>query len=190
MNPDKRGNARHWINALEKVFNVAIVLAAIALVGALLKYQFRSHNTPSQSTAIVSGANAPLVHEYPNANPAATLPKSTIIKSGATIDDDAAFVSEQQLHEAINAGQQLIVLDVRERADFARNHFPQAKNIPVDEIEVRAINELSSPADLIVLFCGCKHDEMSKAAKQILVSQGFARTTFLHNGSENCGSCP
>jgi rhodanese-related sulfurtransferase len=190
------GKPRRWINALERVFNVFIIIAAVTLAGALIKRQFSTQPsaatppvviTPKASEAVQpEAARGPVPLESPSA--AATAFKNTVNNSKLTIDDNATSVSEQQLQDAIKTGQRLVVLDVRDRRDYAEKHFAPSKNIPVDEIEVRAINELFT-SDLIVLFCGCKNDEMSKVAQKILVQQGFTRSTFLHNGSETCGSC-
>jgi len=193
MNSDHSGRARRWTRGGERVLNVALVVAAVALTGALVKRHL-SANTGTPATQAVRALNAPEVvlpspgnaPASPNAPAAAA--KTTVNKPTSGIDDKAESVSEQQLEDAVRAGQRLVVLDVRERRDFAGKHFPRAKNMPVDEIEVRAVNELS-PADLIVLFCGCKNDEMSKVAQKILTRQGFTRTTFLHNGTETCGYC-
>lgn len=171
--------ARRWPNALERVFNVLLVIAAITLVGALVKRYLSAQRSTAPAPAVTT-QKAPETSQPTTVRGSVSLVSpsaTTAVKTASNnsklhIDDKATSVSEEQLLDAVKAGQRLVVLDVRERGDFAEKHFPQAKNIPVDEIEVRAVNELST-SDFIVLFCGCKNDEMSKVAQKILVQQGL-----------------
>lgn len=193
MDSSKPGRMTPWV-PVERFFNAAIIIAALVLVGALAKRYFLNRSSAPQQAA----AAAPEVvgrqetdkaaASGASASTAAGPAKTVANKPKAAIDESANFVDERQVRNALRAGQHLVVLDVRERSDFATKHFSRAKNIPVDEIEVRAVNELS-PADLIVLFCGCKNDGMSLVAKKILGLQGFTRITFLHDGTESCGYC-
>ena len=129
--------------------------------------------------ALERGAKA---NESPKATPAPVKADNSIINQGPP------FVSEDQVRQAIKSGQRLIILDVRERSAFAKSHLTGAKNMTLDEIEVRAANELSVE-DLIVLYCGCKDDAASKVSQKILSSQGFHRITILHDGTEDCETC-
>jgi rhodanese-related sulfurtransferase len=80
------------------------------------------------------------------------------------------------LERRTGRGEKLVVLDLRERAAFAQAHRPGAINIPLDELQVRAINELL-PADTIVLS---EHDGVAaEAAYTVLGNQGFTRVFIL-----------
>ena len=72
----------------------------------------------------------------------------------------------------------VLVLDVRDRDAYAREHIPGAKNIAVDELEVRAVNELSR-TDLIVIYCRCADAASSEIARDILAKQGFRKLAIL-----------
>lgn len=106
------------------------------------------------------------------------------------INESAESIGMTDLKHALEAGQPLIMLDVRERAAFVQRHIKPAINIPVDELEVRAVNELS-PSDLIVAYCGCEDDGDSKVARKILYAQGFRRVVILHDetAKEACATC-
>jgi rhodanese-related sulfurtransferase len=197
MAPSQKQTSR-WIKLIEKLCNIAIVVCAIALVGALVarylsagQYR-RTPDAPSSSMNIVSSApNAEqnMTREIGKAVPSPTGAALPTKLTGSIINETLEFVTEDQVRGAIKIGQRVVILDVRERLDFAAKHLTGARNIPVDEIEVRAINELS-PDDLIAVYCGCKDNAAGKVAGKILGLQGFKRITFLHDGSERCDTCP
>lgn len=67
-----------------------------------------------------------------------------------------------------------MLLDIRERAAYAVAHRDGARNIPLDELRVRAQNEL--PMDqMIVIYAPSEAD----FAYSILDGQGFAHVFVL-----------
>lgn len=56
--------------------------------------------------------------------------------------DEFVFITAPALRELLDQKQHIIVVDVRPRAEYAASHIPAAKNIPYDELETRALNEL------------------------------------------------
>jgi rhodanese-related sulfurtransferase len=94
------------------------------------------------------------------------------------IDDKAETIGAADLKRLLDSGQRVVLLDVRERSAYASAHIPGAKNIPVDELEARAINELP-PSDLIVAYCHCANDSLSQLARKHLLAQGFQHVVVL-----------
>lgn len=85
----------------------------------------------------------------PSSSPAAAgAPRPSAIVSHAGDPDseigEAAFTAM--------AASKPILLDIRERDDFRRQHRPGAVNIPVDELSIRAYIELE-PARPVVIDC-------------------------------------
>lgn len=84
----------------------------------------------------------------------------------------------------------VLLLDVRERENFAKGHLPGALNMPISEIQTRAEKELPSTS-LIVVDCGYKSrcESISRdagrltpctASAQILAGQlDFPRVAIL-----------
>ena len=64
-----------------------------------------------------------------------------------------------------------MLLDIRERVPYAMKHKDGARNIPLDELPVRAQNEL--PLDHTIVIYGNDRSEID-LAYSILDSQGFA----------------
>jgi rhodanese-related sulfurtransferase len=86
------------------------------------------------------------------------------------IDEDAA--------KRLTSKKSATVIDLRGRDNYNREHFADAINIPVDELPVRAINELSN-ADTIIVYGDYDGDEIADSAESILASQGFEKVLIL-----------
>jgi metal-sulfur cluster biosynthetic enzyme/rhodanese-related sulfurtransferase len=74
---------------------------------------------------------------------------------------------------------ELLVLDVRTEAEFARGHIPRAKLVPVDEVEDR-LREL--PAKDAPILVTCAAGGRSLAACQTLAQHGYTRLYNLVGG--------
>jgi len=107
-----------------------------------------------------------------------------LLRSDAEPVDQLTSITALDLKEALDQQQQIVVLDVRPRAEYAAGHIPTAKNIPYDEIEMRAPNELGQD-DRIVTYCRCQDDTRSDMARQVLTSLGFKSAVFLKGGIQN-----
>lgn len=188
-----------WKQRLNRFFNAAIILALIILAAVMVRHYLRAEEV-SRSKQSKSPAAAPRAGpstDEPAKNRIENKPAESRSSPADNTTGHAAIsvnckstesISPDQVRLAIKSGQRLVVLDIRDRGEFALKHFPGAKNMPLDEIEVRAINELST-SDLVVLYCGCADDSQNKVARRIMRQQGFACTTFLHDGSKQCDTC-
>lgn len=78
----------------------------------------------------------------------------------------------------------MLLLDVRERVEFARQHIPGANNIPLDELGVRAPNELAHTGMIVVYTdcAGCAGAGKSVNAQQLMLDLGFRQTVVLRGG--------
>ncbi|HSD46380.1 MAG TPA: rhodanese-like domain-containing protein [Pyrinomonadaceae bacterium] len=89
---------------------------------------------------------------------------------------DEWSITEAEFERKLANKEQLVLLDIRHRAAYAKNHKYAARNIPLDELPVRAQNELS-PDQTIVVY-GNDPSE-TDLAYSILESQGFAHVLLL-----------
>ena len=93
-----------------------------------------------------------------------------------TRSPDEWSIKEADLERKVINKELLVLLDIRERADFALNHRNGARNIPLDELPVRAQNEL--PLDRTIVIYGNDPSE-ADLAYSILDTQGFAHLFIL-----------
>jgi rhodanese-related sulfurtransferase len=90
----------------------------------------------------------------------------------------------KELNSLMTAGEKLVILDIRSRAAFETGHLPNAKSIPIDEMGVRAEDELSRNS-LIVLYADCSNcagTNKTLVLQSKLDALGFTRVTRLQDG--------
>jgi rhodanese-related sulfurtransferase len=88
-------------------------------------------------------------------------------------------IDASTLKRAVEGKEPITLLDVGEREEYGWAHLPNAQNIPADEIETRALDEL--PAENVVVVY-CSNDALSERAAEILSDQGFRRISVLSQG--------
>ncbi|RBW68641.1 sulfurtransferase TusA family protein [Bacillus taeanensis] len=76
-------------------------------------------------------------------------------------------INNEELQNKLN--ENIVVLDVREEAEFAFNHISNAKSVPLGELENR-LNELHKEDEIYVV---CKTGNRSDLAAQTLTEAGF-----------------
>lgn len=89
---------------------------------------------------------------------------------------DEWSINEDNLARKLANNEALVLLDIRDRAAFALKHSDGARNIPLDELPVRAQNEL--PLEQTIVIHSNDPSEADLAYK-ILDTQGFARVLVL-----------
>ncbi|MFC4410748.1 sulfurtransferase TusA family protein [Chungangia koreensis] len=80
-------------------------------------------------------------------------------------------VSNEELLSKVEGADQYTILDVREEAEYAFNHIPNAISIPFGELEDR-MDELKKDQDIYVV---CRTGNRSDMAAQKLAEKGFAQ---------------
>ena len=98
------------------------------------------------------------------------------LKLEDTRSPDEWSISEANLEVKLANKEQLLLLDIRERAAYALAHRDGARNIPLDELRVRAQNEL--PTDQMIVIYASDPSE-ADFAYSILDGQGFTHVFVL-----------
>lgn len=93
-------------------------------------------------------------------------------------DNPIERIDISTLRKMMKDGQLVTVIDVRDRAAYARGHFDDAVNIPQDELSVRAINELNQ-SDLIVIYSYSSGDATINRSYLTLKKEGFKQISEL-----------
>jgi len=87
-------------------------------------------------------------------------------------------ISNEELKKKLDANENIVVLDVREAAEYAFNHIPNAVSIPLGEIEER-LGELNKEDEIFVV---CRTGNRSDLAAQKLVAKGFSHVINVVTG--------
>jgi len=90
-------------------------------------------------------------------------------------------VSNEDLEATIASGKDILVLDVREAAEFAFNHIPEAISIPLGELEDR-FDELNKEKEIYVI---CRTGSRSDLASRKLTENGFVNVKNVIPGMSN-----
>jgi len=63
-------------------------------------------------------------------------------------------VTPEQLKAELDAGGEVLIVDVRDRDDFEARHIPGAVPVPRGVLEVRLPKEIPDREESIVVYCG------------------------------------
>ena len=91
------------------------------------------------------------------------------------------FMSMAELRTRVeSAGNELVVLDVREKDAYESGHIPGARLLPRGQLELRVDKELPDPTARIVTCC--EFGRISTLAAATLRTMGFQRAVALDGG--------
>ena len=79
------------------------------------------------------------------------------------------MISNEDLEKKLEANENIVLLDVREAAEFAFNHIPNALSIPLGELDTR-MGELNKECEIYLV---CRTGNRSDLAAQKLTEKGF-----------------
>jgi rhodanese-related sulfurtransferase/thioredoxin-related protein len=120
----------------------------------------------------------PLFEEENSLNGGTTPPG----QPGSAQDEKATeYIDATALKKIVEGKENVTILDVDQREDYKKEHIPNARNIPADEISSRANREI--PKDYrVVVYCRCQGEGASLGTKSELLKQGFTQVSVLKGG--------
>jgi len=108
------------------------------------------------------------------------LPQEASVASNASLQQDGSTANRSSLHQTERSAADTntpIIVDVRTSREFARGAYPNAINIPLDELEER-IDEFGPLTRKITVYCAS--GARSEYAKELLQRKGF--TNVINGG--------
>ncbi|MBD8068129.1 sulfurtransferase TusA family protein [Bacillus sp. PS06] len=87
-------------------------------------------------------------------------------------------INNEELEKKIEVNKSIVVIDVRETAEFAFNHIPNAISIPLGELENK-LNDLNKNDEIYVV---CRTGNRSDLAAQKLSENGFTKVINVEPG--------
>jgi rhodanese-related sulfurtransferase len=93
------------------------------------------------------------------------------------------WIESAELQRRVIAGDRLVLIDVREPAEFISppGHLPGARNVPLAEVASRS-EELAALRQPIVVVC--KTDRRSARAATALIATGLQDVAVLRGGTD------
>lgn len=92
-------------------------------------------------------------------------------------------ISPQQLHDAVQAGRAVELIDVRTPVEFREVHVTFARNVPLDRLDVAQVaagrNDFSRP-----LYVICRSGSRGKQACEKLLSAGYTNVVNVEGGTQ------
>jgi rhodanese-related sulfurtransferase len=101
--------------------------------------------------------------------------------AGHDYEEPVEFIPQQQVKKLIDIGEDVVFIDLRSAADFAKGRLPGAKSIPIDVLRDRW-KEIPTTGR-VVLYCTCppgQQDEMY--AFTLLRQEKYRNVAFLEAG--------
>jgi rhodanese-related sulfurtransferase len=80
------------------------------------------------------------------------------------------YITAAKVLQRYQAGDPLVLVDVRERAEFVTGHIPGSRHIPLAQLEER-LGELGRHEEIIVI---CLTGSRSARATRLLIQAGFS----------------
>lgn len=97
---------------------------------------------------------------------------------------EAQILAAPELNDILKRRQlNVTILDIQEREKFKKEHIPGAINIPADELDARADDELSKSNLIVIVDCACDGTNTASLVKHsTLVALGFPNVAVLDEG--------
>ncbi len=94
-----------------------------------------------------------------------------------------ATISPKQLHDVVQAGQVVELIDVRTPVEFREVHVSLARNVPLDQLDAAQIAAGRSGASQ-PLYVICRSGGRGKQACEKLLSAGFTNVINVEGGTQ------
>jgi rhodanese-related sulfurtransferase/thiol-disulfide isomerase/thioredoxin len=100
-----------------------------------------------------------------------------------TSDNKMIHIDPQDAKNLVDSKGHSVILDIRDRVDYAQEHIKDSLNIPYDELEVRAINEISV-SDFVIVYSTWADNVMPEDTYKMLRLAGYSHAAILTGGLE------
>ena len=90
-------------------------------------------------------------------------------------------ISMDHLKRMMDNNEPFVLVDVRSRNDFDREHIKGARSLPLDEIEESAKN-MMRPGDAVIVYCDSFVCSASTSASKILTRVGYQNVRDYKGG--------
>ena len=90
-------------------------------------------------------------------------------------------VTVEEAHSRLNNGNQVVLIDVREREDFAEGYIPSAQNVPRGFLELQIEGVINDRSASILVY---GHEGQAPLAARDLTGMGYENVAYIAGGLE------
>lgn len=94
-------------------------------------------------------------------------------------------ISPQQLHEKMQSGEQIHLVDVRTPVEYRERHVEAARNVPLDRLDAEAVIREANGSDQPLYFV-CQSGSRAEKACEKLKQAGFHNVINVEGGTNAC----
>jgi len=99
--------------------------------------------------------------------------------AGHSAEDSVDTIPAERLKLLIDAGENIVLIDLRPAQEFRRDHLPGARSIPLTEF-ARRFKEVPQTGR-VVLYCACELFQVAERAL-LLEAQGYRNVFVMAEG--------
>jgi|TARA_Y100000310_G_scaffold60623_1_gene55942 rhodanese-related sulfurtransferase len=91
-------------------------------------------------------------------------------------------ITVEDLKKKIDANEDFILVDVLSNESYENKHIPKAINLPINELEQRAPNELPDKNKEVIVYCGSTQCLAPPRAAKKLEELGYTNVVDFESG--------
>ncbi len=95
-------------------------------------------------------------------------------------------ISPVGLAELIREGRKIELIDVRTPVEFREVHLKMARNVPLDQLDPKAVMQARNGSGDEPLYVVCKSGGRSQQACEQFIKAGFANVVTIEGGTMAC----
>lgn len=95
---------------------------------------------------------------------------------------NVATISPKQLHELVQAGQSLELIDVRTPVEYREVHVDFAHNLPLDRLDAKQFASGRNPSE--TLYVICRSGSRGKQACEKFLAAGYTNVVNVEGGTQ------
>ena len=96
------------------------------------------------------------------------------------------FITPQQLAELCKDGKKIDLIDVRSPVEFREVHVEIARNVPLDQLDVRAAMQARNNSAHEPLYLICRSGNRGQQACEKFLKAGFSNVVNIEGGTLAC----
>jgi rhodanese-related sulfurtransferase len=89
----------------------------------------------------------------------------------------AAYISADDAKVKLAKNEIDVILDVRTNMEYNLGHYPNAKHIPITQLQERVVSELPDRTSRILVYCNT--GQRSRKASEILLPLGYKNVHYI-----------